>query len=411
MSISNKTRDAIKEKFGMNMKNVNDEAGDNLIDFTKDDIKLSEDLELGAITGFEEKETDQVDTNQIDTSYLYKGLNHLNSDEPSVRRGENIYICNYSITKTNLAPFLSFNLYRYDDNILDWPKITYEGGSVISLIKEKMNTVFQLWEVELEYKGYIRYKENVYVFIENNYPEDMIREIVQGKHDDRWWSSLIAEIMNEKKTLYFPISDKITRFFLENIDFCFLINSTGKFIESPKVVYYGNYYKRIAYTAVFGHDRQLPRASLGPYYYFGNYGRAMRYALWTSTSKPMQIEDKYITRNDEGLYTRGGIVRFAVFTGKHTMLLGREDDPEDILNDEQQTNMELIKKTLKFRDALGKWTEEYDSISQGVNVVDGITLQSQTVIKKFNQQFPLSYYYVNTDQDVTMETVGEAVIE
>ena len=188
-------------------------------------------------------------------------------------------------------------------------------------------------------------------------------------------------------------------------------NSLGKIIESPKACYYGNYYKRIAYTAVFGHERQLPRASLGPYYYFGNFKRAMRYAFWSSNNLPMKINDEYITINDDGLYSQGGIVRFAIFTGKHTMLLGRKDDPEDILNNEQQPNMELIKKTLKFRDVLGKWTKEFDSISQGINVVDGYNLQMQLVIKEYRQQIPLSYFYVNTEQDVTLNSLENAVIE
>jgi len=408
MSISNRTRDAIKEKFDVNvhMNKVLDEAGDNITDFTKDDIKLSEELELATSTGFEKKEV-----NFEDTQYTYKGLKQLIPEEPAVRRGENIYICNFNITKTYVAPFISFNLYRYDNNILSWPTISYEGGSVMNVIKNKMEKVFHLWGVESQYKGYIRYKDNVYVWFENSYPKNMIKELVQGKKDDRWWDVLISEIINEKKTLYFSISDKVTSFFIENLDFCFLENSLGKIIESPKVCYYGNYYKRIAYTAVFGHERQLPRASLGPYYYFGNFKRAMRYAFWSSNNQPMKIQDEYITINEDGLYTKGGVVRFAIFTGKHTMLLGRKEDPEDIITDEQQPNMELIKKTLKFRDVSGKWTKEFDSISQGINVVDGYDLQMQLVIKEYRQQIPLSYFYVNTEQDVTLNSLENAIIE
>ena len=220
MSISNRTRDAIKEKFGVHMNKVLDEAGDNIMDFTKDDIKLSEDLELATSTGFEKKEV-----NFEDTQYMYKGLKQLIPEEPAVRRGENIYICNFYITKTYVAPFISFNLYRYDDNMLSWPTISYEGGSVMNVIKNKMEKVFHLWEVESQYKGYIRYKDKVYVWFENSYPKNMIKELVQGKKDDRWWDVLISEIMNEKKTLYFSISDKVTTFFIENLDFCFF----GKF--------------------------------------------------------------------------------------------------------------------------------------------------------------------------------------
>ena len=72
-----------------------------------------------------------------------------------------------------------------------------------------------------------------------------------------------------------------------------------------------------------------------------------------------------ITQNNYGVHKRGGIVRFAIFSGKHTMLLNRKSDPDDdskITQDLVKQNPGWFKDSLKTRDSDAKWTKDYDSI-------------------------------------------------
>ena len=93
--------------------------------------------------------------------------------------------------------------------------------------------------------------------------------------------------------------------------------------ETPSVGYYGSYYKNIAMTSVFGLRREEPTASLGPYYYFGSYERAMRDAIWSSSKKPMKVDGELITIDEEGRYDKGGLVRFALFMGKTNVMMAQ----------------------------------------------------------------------------------------
>ena len=57
----------------------------------------------------------------------------------------------------------------------------------------------------------------------------------------------------------------------------------------------------------------------------------------------------------------------------------------------------------KLRDTDGRWTEEYNSIrigSHSIKLKDGPILNTDPMIalKEYEQQVPLEYYYVDTQQ-------------
>ena len=89
------------------------------------------------------------------------------------------------------------------------------------------------------------------------------------------------------------------------------------------------------------------------------------------------------------------------------MLLNRESDPDD----DSKITQELLKQnpiwreSLKTRDSDAKWTKNYDSIAVGDRTYFSQKSKKEKifynhqVIKNYNQQFPLAYYYIDTNQN------------
>ena len=75
-----------------------------------------------------------------------------------------------------------------------------------------------------------------------------------------------------------------------------------------------------------------------------------------------------------------------------------------------------MKDTLQMRDTAGTWSYSFDSIVQGRHTIirkDGseFTLSPQMVVKDYAQQFPLSYHYVDTNQDINKDDLNSIKIE
>ncbi len=69
----------------------------------------------------------------------------------------------------------------------------------------------------------------------------------------------------------------------------------------------------------------------------------------------MKINGNLITIDEYGTYTKGGLVRFALFLGKTTSLLGRPSDPDDSakISKELAKNQEFFKLTQKKKEKKG----------------------------------------------------------
>lgn len=399
ISNKNKTRNAILRKFKFGKQHLSSPVtSENIIDVSEDtNDKLGNQLET----------TIQSMDNNSDINGLvsYKGTHILDNTEPTLRKGNNITIVFYNIIKSNYLPFLLFGLFKNKEDTMIFPNIEYNGGVPSEVVIEELKKVFNQWNnAKFIYKGFLREGNNVYIWIEGTLTENY--KILKGSQNDDWWFSMISEIVNNKKILYFPVDNSIINLFVNHPELCYLIDDLGVSLEIPNFAYYGEYYKRIAYAAALGQHKEEPQSAFGPYYYFNSYPRAMRYAIWTTNYKPKYIDGELIT-DQKGKYTKGGIVRFAIFMGKHNMLLNRDSDPDD---DSRFTKI-LIKKdpswkeSAKTRDSDGKWIKNYDSIGIGnrkyisVNSGESKILYNQQVIKNYNQQFPLTYYYIDTNQN------------
>jgi hypothetical protein len=107
--------------------------------------------------------------------------------------------------------------------------------------------------------------------------------------------------------------------------------------------------------------------------------------------------------------------------GKTTSLLGRPSDSDDSANVSQDLakKEEFFKLTLKNRDTNGNWTNMYDSIVLGKTYItncktcpkENYVLDSQIIVKTFEQQLPLSYYYVDTSQTIDKDNLFSVEVE
>ena len=396
--INNDFRKTIFRKFGKKVKKT--------IQPEYITIDFSSKIENESIYNNIELATNSMVLNETQGNVTYKGTDILNINEPVLKVGDNITLVIYRKITNKDFPFLLFCFLKTKD-ILDFPHIEYKGGIPSSISIETVKNIFIEWsELISEYKGYIDTNSKTYIFIECKLSTDY--KIFNTKYSSDWWFGLVSEIVNYKKVLQFPINKLVTDLFLENPALCYLNNSLGDIIEVPNVAYYGGYYKRIAYAAALGQRKEGPLTAFGPYYYFNSYERAMRYAIWTVDFNPMEIDGKFITDKDAGKFNRGGIVRFAIFSGKHTMLLNRESDPDDdskITKDLLKENPTWFKDSLKTRDSDAKWIKNYDSIGLGNRTYfsekskKNKIFYNQQIIKNYEQQFPLAYYYIDTNQD------------
>lgn len=409
--LSNKTRDLIKEKF--NFKNNSKKPLDNI---NVHDLTLFDEKEMKnsvKMMNYENSFNPNIYEEITKThEYHYLGESSLNPGKPVLIKNQNVNICIYSIQNEHVFPYLEFCLERENNN-LSWLSHKCTGNNDFKIIQDNLNNDFD----NLSYKGFYNDDENENKNISLWFNIDRNYKLETGKYKDKLWWCLACELINQQYTLSFNINENIANFCIANPEFLILKNDDGDIYETPSVGYYGNYYKRIAFTSVFGHMKEPPTASLGPYYYFGSYKRAIRYAFWTPTLRPMEINDKLITIDDKGLYDRGGLVKFALFLGKTNMLLNRDTDLEDDsqISLQQAENSDFIKQTLKIRDSDGKWVYKYNSMLQGkvsIETKSGLrVLEPQIIVKDYNQQIPLAYYYIDTTQDVTLDTTDNAVIE
>lgn len=382
--LNNKTRDKIKEKFKLNKTTYFDDK--NIKDFTK-----YEEYNISQYTNYNNINIVKDDNKFID-DYYYLGESSLNPGNPILKKDDKINIIIYNIDNTTIFPYIQFCLYR-ENNDLKIFNYNCSGDNDIKNIFNKLNNEFK----NLSYKGFYKDENTgiISIWFILNKKEFKLQN---GKYKDKWWWCLACEIVNQKKTLSFNIVNEVADFYIKNPEFLILKNNQGEIYETPTVGYYGNYSKRINFITIFGHKRENVESSFGPYYYFGSYKRAIRYAFWTETRKPKKINGKLITIDENGLYERGGIIKFALFLGKsHIEKLNSVND--------------IIKNKVKYDHM--NWIYNYDSIIQvKKNINSDISnIDTQIIVKEYNQQIPLAYYYIDTKQNIKLDTIDKAIVE
>ena len=296
----------------------------------------------------------------------------------------------YQINNFNTLPFLSYLLYKYNETEdseehLTLPELETDNIKIKS--KNIVNSIFENYNEKPKYRGYKIFKNEFYLFFEYSpTKEDIIENL---KRDNRWFWTVVYELINIKKVLNFPINRQTVDFFLNNFDITniYLKDNLNTY-ETPIIAYHGSHYKKINFISILGISRASPNASLGPFYYFAPYDNAVRYAMFSPNNKHTTVGNETITIDDEGRYEKGGLVRFVIFTGK-TKIFDEEED--------------FIKKSVitKLKEAIINWSENYNSCFTGLynKIIDKkpITIYSKFVVKQYEQQKPLSYHYIETN--------------
>lgn len=393
--LNNKTRDTIKKHFNNPVsKKAFNESYDK--DFTEEGI-------VDDYISYVPKE--MYDSFNKIVNYRYVGDEFL--DLTTVKVKGNIKVVAYCINDYLFKPFLFFSLEK-DKGKLRFPQFSLDKAIDIRKVHETVKKEY-LDFGEIDYQGYYKDKDQdqIYLF----YKTESVEEARKIELNESLFFATIDEIINQQIVYDFPVEKYVVDFFTKNDAFCYLEDEDFNLIESPMVGYTGGYYKRIAITAALGRIRGTPYASMGPYFYFSSYKRAMRYGVLTVNGKSQEVNGVKITRDDSPIYEKGGIVKFVMFMGKEKVFLNRDNDEEDTseISKIVAKDSEIVALTMKNRDSDAKWVKKYDSTIITYKEIDfrgeKRELEPQFTIQHEKQCMPISYFYLNTDD--VMKSVEE----
>jgi hypothetical protein len=357
--------------------------------------------------------------------FSYDALNLLQSDLDNVLsyvNVDNIIIVPFKINFNSIYPFNTFLLVNEFTDCLNFPciNIKYKTNSIerqeiltnincylYSILLSNINSNVLKYDLEtfkntVDFKGLYIYENNVYVFVDLTKIEININLI---NRNSLYWFVLMDEIVNKKEVCDIPVSEEVSKFFMNNNEFMYFKNSNEEQIEIPSVVYSGLHDKTLHFTFTFGNRPTNNDGILGSGFYFTNYINAFRQGGWSSDFKSEFKYGEEITENLSGKYTKGGIIRYALFLGSKLVKMNYPNDDIDeseikkikLLNTENN-DYEYEKMTLRISDYDGLWKQKYDSVYLGKMELDNGDYLKNTplyVVKDYYNHTPLSYHYIN----------------
>jgi hypothetical protein len=329
---------------------------------------------------------------------------------------QNIYLVSYSINNTGVYPFIQYYLCKEYGNVLSFPLfnirefVDVDSEKLISFSKCFLYTIFsnEKNDKDNEFKGFYYFNSDVFLFFDFSQCNLNLNDIY--KNSTVW--TVISTELYQSTVLDMKISDIVTDFFMNNIQLLYLKDTDNKVYELPDVWYCGREENLLNFTYTFGVSKNI-NGILGSHYYFTNYKNAILEGCWSKNKE----EKKYgkIISDKNGKYIKGGIVRFAIFTGKCLIKLNKIDDPIDD-SEIKNTKLEELgdnlyeKLTIRLSDYDGKWCEIYDSVYIGnIELDNGERFKEGPLlaIKNYNQQIPLSYHYIDNRHITNMDNLEQ----
>lgn len=348
--------------------------------------------------------------------YNYEAKHILSKDINSFSNTDDltgIFICVYKINTNGKFPFLEFLLQKnmseklslislpmfysfayYRNTLLDYSKVFLSGTFYYDNFQEFIKN--------LKFDGFYVFSKKIYLFYD-------ITEC-EYKLDDTYLSSnlrfaLTDELLNHRNVCNIEIDPETTNFFLKNDLVNYLYDQNNEAYEIPVVGFVGKSTpEKVKFVDIFGESPRNKSEILGPYYYFSNFQNAIRQGGWSNNYKPESVFNRKITDDENGRYIKGGIIRFAIFTGKTKYIENMPNDPNDEseikkfrLEDPNLDKMNEI-LTLRISDHDGNWSKSYDSVYLGNIELDDGSLLIDTpilVVKEYNQQVPISSHYID----------------
>jgi hypothetical protein len=357
-------------------------------------------------------ENNKNESNNIYYNYPIKNvLTKDLSSFPDTSEYMQIILCVYKINTSGKYPFLQYLLSNNVYKSLDLPVLpiysSFNKKNLISYSEVFLSGLLQVVDFEdfgnkLDFDGCYEYANNLYLFFDMSKYEINI--------DDTYSYSpvrfaLTHEITNHKNICNIPIGHDTNIFFLKNKSLNYIYDINNEAYEIPIVGYVGKCTpEKINFVFTFGESAKNKSAILGPHFYFTDFYRAIRQGGWSKNYKPEHIYEKLITDNEHGRYSKGGIVRFAIFAGRTKYI----ENMPNISNDESEIKKQRLEDvnlnhtreilTLRISDHDGLWTKEYDSAYlSDIELDDGSLMDDvpMLVIKEYNQQIPLSFHYID----------------
>ena len=318
-----------------------------------------------------QKQNQEQNQEQRQILARYPGVDNLTDDlefETNKHENGHIHICAYYINQFGKEPFLQYILKKYDEtdekkDLVTFPTFNYERGLPImvynNIILEMMRTSYRIKTGDYEYKGFINNGNKFYVFYD--FSDCIIRCHDLRRMNDLWLVTM-DEIINHKKVCNFPIDNKVTEFFsdLKNLHFTYLKDKDDNIFEAPIVGYVGLEAKKIDFVSCFGEQQTMRGELPDPYYYFTDYQKAFKSGSFAKSIDTDSKNNSVFDLKSE----RGGLVRFALFTGYSKMQ-----------SEKNKTN-------------------EHDHLYNSIYISDEDG-NPTWALKKYEQQCPLTCHYIN----------------
>jgi hypothetical protein len=366
-----------------------------------------------------------------DKFFTYDALNLLDNDIDNISSFindnsniERIIIIPFKINFNCKNPFNTILLINHFSNVLCFPSIDIScynseinnSTKIISMIHCYLYSIFlsnvnsgiskngfESFMNLVVLKGFYVYENNVHVFV------DLTRLEINTNIVNRnslYWFVLLDEIVNKQSVCNIPISEEVVDFYMNNNEFIYFKNSKEELIEIPSVVYTGIHDKSLHFNFTFGNSATDNNGILSSGFYFTNYTHAFRQGGWSLDYKPEFKYGEKNTEDDNGKYSKGGIIRYALFLDKN---LVKQNLPNDSIDESDIKKVKLHdaknnddyhyeKMTLRISDHDGLWKQNYDSVYLGKIELDNgdICKNANTyVIKDYYNHTPLSYHYIN----------------
>lgn len=378
------------------------------------------------INTMEREETHVIKPDAFHVPFIYKGLSGLESLEALESWDISfVYIVLYTVNTSLNIPFLEFGLKKIPyvnvnelndlmtfsffiaNNPTECVEMAHAKIKRLLQSKTNMNHAEEtVDETKYTIHGYKVFEKNMYLFV--NVDRWKENNVMSLSRNEILWFVTSNEIVNAQSCCRFKIDTLVNRFFIHNDSFLYLFDSAkDALLESPIVVYTGHPYSKVSFTAIFGVSKEeySSRSVLGPYYYFTDYQSAFKLGGWSKTGEDEYMYDKLITfPGEKGKYTRGGIIRFALFLGNAKMLMNvSTDDIDNSLMRRQLLPEEQM--NVRTTDYDGIWSEIYDSVYLGPVVQeDGSQIHGGPywAAKDYSQFTALSYHTIDR------KTLGDA---
>ena len=279
----------------------------------------------------------------------------------------------YYINKKAYKPFLEFMLYKSgDDDTFYFPNFSQDTSAYDILENADLLLdnlfgadlcTFKGRLIETDYMNDIKsayINQRVILLYELKEKNDTVPRM--KKNDTLWWAT-VSELINYRKILFYNISDTVTDIFLAYTQAIKLYHKES-LIETPMVFFNGSDSNSAKYNAVFSIKKSDNESRYGPFYYFTELYNAMRYSCYDN-----ETHEKY---------TKGGLVRFIIYPGKMKMFLEKNKPDRSEMAKYICSKHPIEKNTIQFRDNDCKWTEQYNSVYNGIYEIpikksDGMT--------------------------------------